>query len=107
MEEVTQKIYDLYLKINDKGFFCSTKFMGQFDTNIIEMSNVTMYETEAMKVILRFEHFDKSYYDLGIFINGKVNTRIPIQSTNDFDSAMKKVKELLIEKGYNDYAELF
>lgn len=105
MEEVYDKICQLYYKLNDT-FYCVNGLSNPFTPETIRLSNVSQFISERDEFILRFEHFDKKYINLGIFFNGMSYKYIKLESEKDFDSAMIEIKELLNERNLTKYSEL-
>ena len=105
MEEIYEKICQLYYKLNDT-FYCVNGLPNPFTPETIKLSNVSQFISERDEFILRFEHFDKKYINLGIFFNGMSYKYIKLESEKDFDSAMIEIKELLNERNLTKYSEL-
>lgn len=105
MEELYEKICQLYYKLNDT-FYCVNSLPNPFTPDSIRLSNVSQFFSEKDEFILRFEHFDKTCFNLGIFFNGMAYKYIKLESEKDFDSAMIEIKELLNERNLTKYSEL-
>ena len=97
MEELYEKICQLYYKLNDT-FYCVNSLPNPFTPETVKLSNVSQFFSEKDEFILRFEHFDKTCFNLGIFFNGMAYKYIKLESEKDFDSAMIEIKELLNER---------
>ena len=105
MEELYEKICQLYYKLNDT-FYCVNSLPNPFTPETVKLSNVSQFFSEKDEFILRFEHFDKTCFNLGIFFNGMAYKYIKLESEKDFDSAMIEIKELLNERNLIKYSEL-
>ena len=105
MEELYEKICQLYYKLNDT-FYCVNSLPNPFTPETVKLSNVSQFFSEKDEFILRFEHFDKTCFNLGIFFNGMAYKYIKLESEQDFDSAMIEIKELLNERNLIKYSEL-
>lgn len=105
MEELYEKICQLYYKLNDT-FYCVNSLPNPFTPDSIRLSNVSQFFSEKDEFILRFEHFDKTCFNLGIFFNGMAYKYIKLESEKDFDVAMIEIKKLLNERNLIKYSEL-
>lgn len=105
MEELYEKICQLYYKLNDT-FYCVNGLPNPFTPDSIRLSNVSQFFSDRDEFILRFEHFDKTYINLGIFFNGIAYKYIRLESEKDYDAAMIEIKELLNERNLIKYSEL-
>ena len=105
MEELYEKICQLYYKLNDT-FYCVNSLPNPFTPETVKLSNVSQFFSEKDEFILRFEHFDKTCFNLDIFFNGMAYKYIKLESEKDFDSAMIEIKELLNERNLIKYSEL-
>ena len=105
MEELYEKICQLYYKLNDT-FYCVNSLPNPFTPETVKLSNVSQFFSEKDEFILRFEHFDKTCFNLGIFFFVFAYKYIKLESEKDFDSAMIEIKELLNERNLIKYSEL-
>ena len=80
MEELYEKICQLYYKLNDT-FYCVNSLPNPFTPETVKLSNVSQFFSEKDEFILRFEHFDKTCFNLGIFFNGMAYKYIKLESS--------------------------
>ena len=105
---ICTKIYELYDKLkNNNDFNCSQSSPGSINIMSIGLSNVVMFSSVGDKFVLRFEQVNKNYFDMSIYFNEQLLIFITITDELSFNLAIKKVKQHLIDRKLENYANLF
>lgn len=100
------KIYEIYQKLKDNGFYCVCGYY-EITPKTIKLSNITQFEVAQPfdEIVLRFEHFNENY-DLGLYFYGKLYKFYTIITPEDFDNVMTSIITVLRERKFDKYADL-